>query len=60
MMGEDGFFVQEYTIHVGEPIAPDESLPYRARVNDMMEKNAAVWKEIYEREYQIPLEYTTE
>ena len=60
VMGEDGFFVQEYTIHVGEPIAPDASLPYRARVGDMMAKNAAVWKEIYEREYQIPLEYTTE
>jgi len=59
IMGEDGFFVQEYTIHVGEPIFPDETLPYRQKVNDMMERNAETWKRIYEDEYKIPLEYTT-
>ena len=60
IMGEDGFFVQEYTIHVGEPIFPDETLPYRQKVNDMMERNAETWKRIYEEEYKIPLAYTTE
>ena len=60
IMGEDGFFVQEYTIHISEPIYPDESLKYRENMNRMMEKNAEVWKRIYEREYQIPLTYTTE
>lgn len=60
IMGEDGFFVQEYTIHVGAPIMPDETIPYRKRADAMMAENARVWKEIYEEEYQIPLEYTTE
>ncbi len=60
IMGEDGFFVQEYTIHIGEPIYPDESLNYRKNVANMMAENARVWREIYEEEYQIPLEYITE
>lgn len=60
VMGEDGFFVQEYTVHIAAPIFPNESLPYRQRVNAMMEQNAAIWKQIYEEEYQIPLEYTTQ
>ena len=60
IMGDDGFFVQEYTIHVGKPIYPDKNLAYPARVRDMMDKNYGLWKEIYEEEYQIPLSYTTE
>jgi 1-acyl-sn-glycerol-3-phosphate acyltransferase len=60
IMGEDGFYVQEYTIHIGEPIYPDLSLPYLHRADDMLARNAAVWKEIYEREYQIPLTYLNE
>ena len=59
IMGDDGFFVQEYTIHIGEPIYPDERLPYLRRAGDMMARNAEVWKEIYENEYQIPLTYMT-
>ena len=60
VMGEDGFYVQEYTIHIAEPIYPDTSLSHRKRIEDIMEKNAAVWKEIYEREYHIALSYTTD
>ncbi len=60
IMGEDGFLVQEYTIHIGKPIYPDESLSYRERVNDMRDRNYAIWKEIYEREYHMPLVYNTE
>ena len=59
VLGEDGFYVQEYTIHIGEPIYPDRALSYRARVEDMLEKNFDTWRGIYEREYGIPLEYTT-
>ncbi len=59
LLGEDGFFVQEYTIHVCEPIYPDASLPYGKRVERLMEENARVWKEIYESEYQMPLTYLT-
>lgn len=60
IMGDDGFYVQEYTIHIGEPIYPNESLPYLRRADEMLSRNAAVWKEIYEREYQIPLTYLNE
>ncbi len=60
MMGEDGFPVQEYTIHISRPIYPTEGQNYRANMTAMMNQNAEVWKEIYEREYQIPLTYTTE
>lgn len=60
VMGEDGFYVQEYTIHVAPPIYPDKSLPYRKQITDMMLKNYQVWKQIYEEEYHIALSYTTD
>ena len=60
VMGEDGFYVQEYTIHISEPIYPDTTLSHRKRIDDMMDRNYAVWKEIYENEYHIALTYTTE
>lgn len=60
IMGEDGFFVQEYTIHIGEPIYPNNDLPYAQKVKAMMDQNYTLWKDIYEDEYQIPLTYTTE
>ena len=57
--GEDGFPIQEFTVHISEPIYPDKSLPYRKQVDKLRSDNYEVWKEIYEREYQMPLEYTT-
>ncbi len=60
IMGEDGFYVQEYTIHISEPIYPDNSLGRNEKTQKMMDENFKVWKDIYEREYQIPLTYTTE
>ena len=59
IMGEDGFFVQEYTIHIGEPIYPNPDLSYRESVKDMLDRNYQLWKEIYEREYHMPLVYDT-
>lgn len=60
IMGEDGFFVQEYTIHVAEPIYPDAELSAMKNAEAMMAKNSEVWKNIYEKEYHIPLTYLTE
>lgn len=60
IMGEDGYYIQEYTIHIGEPIYPDGSLSHGKRTEQLMEQNAKVWKRIYEDEYQIPLTYITE
>ena len=59
ILGEDGFYVQEYTIHIAPPIYPDPALSAARNVTRMMEENARVWQTIYETEYQIPLEYTT-
>ena len=59
ILGDDGFFVQEYTIHISEPIYPDENKTYGRNVEEMIEKNYEVWKNIYEEEYNIPLTYTT-
>lgn len=60
IMGDDGFYVQEYTIHVAPPIYPKKELSYRQNIEYMMQKNYDIWKQIYETEYQIPLEYITE
>ena len=57
IIGEDEFPVQEYTIHVSKPIYPDENARTRVNAEMMAEENFRVWKEIYEREYGIPLRY---
>ena len=59
VIGEDGFSVQEYTIHISEPIYPDQSLGYSKRVQALSDQNYKIWKEIYEKEYGMPLRYTT-
>ena len=60
IIGEDGFFVQEYIINIGEPIYPDANLSEKENANIMKEANAVVWKKTYEEFYKVPLEYTTE
>ena len=59
VLGADGYYVQEYTIHISEPIYPRPDLSTRENTEYMLKENERVWKEIYEKEYQIPLEYTT-
>ena len=59
VMGEDGFYVQEYTIHIARPIDPNPELKGKKQIEYMMHKNEEVWKEIYEKEYHIALSYTT-
>ena len=59
VLGEDGYPIQEYTIHIEKPIYPDSSLYYKDSIEALMSENARIWKEIYEREYSMPLEYTS-
>lgn len=54
----DGFYVQEYTIHIGEPIYPNPELSAKENMEYMAKRNFEVWKEIYEKEYQMPLSYS--
>ncbi len=58
VMDGDGFPVQAYTVHVGAPIYPDKEKTKAENIEMMMQKNSEVWKEIYEKTYQIPLTYT--
>ena len=60
VVGEDGFFVQEYTVHICAPIYPDPALSYRQNVACMMDANEEVWRDIYETTYDMPLVYATQ
>ncbi len=58
VMGEDGFPIQEYTIHIGEPIYPDSKLTKNQNAEKMRKDNYEVWKNVYEETYQMQLAYT--
>lgn len=58
ILGEDGFYVQEYTVHVSEPIYPDPLKSYALNVEAMREKNYEIWKQIYEETYHEYLVYS--
>lgn len=57
VLDDDGFYVQEYTIHVAEPIYPDKNKSREENIQHMMKKNFEVWQGIYEETYGIPLQY---
>lgn len=57
VIGEDGFPVQKYKIHILPAIYPDEGKSVKQNVQFMMEKNYELWKEVYEKTYGIPLTY---
>ena len=50
-LGADGFPVQEYTPHLGEPIWPDESLPKSVAKEKLKQQNEEFCNKIYEQEY---------
>ena len=55
----DGFFVQEYTLHILPAIYPDETLSHSDAKKDMKNKNYEAWVKAYEDFYGKPLEYST-
>ncbi|MGN0728165.1 glycosyltransferase [Treponema sp.] len=57
ILDSNGFFVQEYTIHICRPIFPDSTLSRNENVEYMMNENYSAWKKIYENTYKIPLSY---
>ena len=59
IIGEDGFPIKEYYVHIEKPIYPDVTLSEKENVEKMKNENFEVWKNIYEEFYGIPLEYTT-
>lgn len=50
-IGEDGFPVQEYSVHILKPIFPKKELSSRQNAEFMKEENFREWKEIYEKVY---------
>jgi len=53
----DGFFVQEYTVHILPAIYPDEALSNVEAKEKMKKENYEVWVKTYEDFYNIPLVY---
>ena len=53
----DGFFVQEYTLHILPAIYPDSSLPSGKAREAMKQANYDAWVRVYEQVYQKPLVY---
>ena len=53
----EGFFVQEYTLHILPAIYPDASLPRVEAKEKMKKENYEAWVRVYEDVYQKPLVY---
>ena len=60
VIGPDGFPIQKYVINIEKPIYPDKNKSYKENAEYMMQENATVWKNIYEKTYKIPLSYNTQ
>ena len=54
----DGFFVQDYTLHILPAIYPDPTLSVSAAAEDMKNKNYEAWVKVYEEFYGKPLVYS--
>lgn len=57
-VGEDGFPVQIYTVHIAPPIYPDPNKTICENTHYLMTENYRVWREIYEKTYGEKLTYT--
>ncbi len=59
LIGDDGFPIQEYTVHISPAIFPKPELSVHQNRENMQKANEEIWKNIYESTYGIPLTYTT-
>ena len=57
VLAPDGFFVQEYTMHILPAIYPDENLSLKDAKRDKKNKNNEAWVKTYEEFYGKPLKY---
>ena len=55
-MDNEGYPIQEYTIHIMKPIYPNPELSNRENINKMKDQNAQDWKECYENFYHKKLD----
>ena len=49
----------DYTIYVLDPIYPKLELNLKENIEYLRKENFRVWKELYEKTYGVPLEYST-
>lgn len=59
IIGDDGFYVQEYSIHIMQPIYQDKTKSFKQNVELMKNLNYDLCKQKYEEFYKIPLSYET-
>lgn len=57
IIGDDGFPVQEYTLHILPAIFPDPAKTPKQNAIEMRDKNYQAWVETYEKVYGKKLEY---
>lgn len=57
LLDSDGFFVQEYTLHILPAIYPDASLSSANAKEKMKKENYEAWVKVYEDFYKKPLVY---
>ena len=60
ILDSDGFFVQEYTLHILPAIYPDPTLTSAEAREVMKKENYEAWVKVYEDFYQKPLVYSEE
>lgn len=58
VLDDDGFYVQEYTVHFCEPIYPDPNKKRAQNSCGMRDKNYEAWKAVYEQNYGEKLTYS--
>ena len=57
ILDSDGFFVQEYTIHILPAIYPNIALSSAEAKEEMRKANYEAWVRVYEDFYKKPLVY---
>lgn len=58
VLDDDGFYVQEYTVHFCEPIYPNPNKKRAQNACEMRDKNYEAWKSVYEQTYGEKLTYS--
>lgn len=56
-IGDDGFAIQGYTVHILPALYPDKEKNPRENAEIMKNKNFEMWKELYESVYGVELSY---
>lgn len=56
-LDNDGFNIQAYTIHFLPAIYPNENVSTKENAKNLRSLNFELWKNVYEKVYQVPLEY---